>query len=82
MASLKMWFRSSNWFGCLVVFILSTDILFGQCSMCRAVLQSEENVSLSKAINSGIIYLMVIPYLLVGLVGFRVYRLLKKPSKK
>ncbi|MCY3998176.1 MAG: hypothetical protein OXE55_02315 [Flavobacteriaceae bacterium] len=48
--------------------------------MCRAVLQSGENTTVAKAINNGIVYLMVIPYILVGLVGFRIFKALKKKS--
>jgi hypothetical protein len=46
--------------------------------MCRAVLQSEEGQTTAKGINNGILYLMAIPYLLVGLVGWKVFRILKK----
>jgi hypothetical protein len=45
--------------------------------MCRAVLESEEGQSAAEGINNGIVYLMVIPYLLVGGVGFLVYKKLK-----
>lgn len=49
-----------------------------QCSMCRAVLESGEAQEVAKGINNGIIYLMAIPYLLVGFVGYQVFKLLKK----
>ncbi|MCY4161822.1 MAG: hypothetical protein OXE77_08155 [Flavobacteriaceae bacterium] len=63
------------------VLLLLSDPLFGQCSMCRAILQSEENTTVAEAINHGIVYLMIIPYILVGLVGFRIIKTLrKKPS--
>lgn len=45
-----------------------------QCSMCRAVLQSEEGQRTAEGINNGILYLMVIPYLLVGGVAYWIYR--------
>ena len=51
---------------------------YGQCSMCRAVLQSEESQETAKGINNGILYLMAIPYILVALVGWKVVRILKK----
>ncbi|MCY4215849.1 MAG: hypothetical protein OXC92_02555 [Flavobacteriaceae bacterium] len=44
------------------------------------MLQSGENTTVAKAINNGIVYLMVIPYILVGLVGFRIFKALKKKS--
>ena len=49
-----------------------------QCSMCRAVLESEEGQQTAKGINNGIVYLMAIPYVLVGVVGYAVFKLLKK----
>lgn len=51
---------------------------YAQCSMCRAVIESEEGQNTAKGINNGIIYLMAIPYILVGLVGWKVFKILKK----
>lgn len=53
-----------------------------QCSMCRAVLETEEAGGAAKGINNGIMYLMVFPYLLVGGVGYAVYRNRKKARKR
>jgi len=44
-----------------------------QCAMCRAVLESEEGMSTAEGINNGIMYLMAIPYVLVGGLGFFIY---------
>jgi hypothetical protein len=52
--------------------------LEAQCSMCRAVLESEEGQQTAKGINNGIIYLMAIPYILVAAVGYSVFKILKK----
>lgn len=41
--------------------------------MCRAVLESEEGQSTAQGINDGIVYLMVIPYILVGGIGYIIY---------
>ena len=62
----------------MVFIIFSTDAVYGQCSMCRAVLQSEEGQATAKGINNGILYLMAIPYLFVGIVGWKVFQILKK----
>jgi heme/copper-type cytochrome/quinol oxidase subunit 2 len=51
-----------------------------QCAMCRASLQGEANVAKAKAVNDGIIYLMIIPYVLVGVMGFFIYKMYR--SKK
>ena len=57
--------------------IISSDA-YSQCSMCRAVLESQEVQSTAKGINNGILYLMAIPYFLVGLAGWKIYKILKK----
>jgi hypothetical protein len=52
-----------------------------QCAMCRAAIESEGNTAKAKGINDGIVYLMVIPYILVGLVCFAVYKMYQKKIK-
>jgi hypothetical protein len=48
--------------------------------MCRAALTSNENSTQAAAVNDGIVYLMVIPYLLVAGIGYAIYRMKKKKS--
>lgn len=62
----------------LALFLLGSADLEAQCAMCRAVLESEEGQQTAKGINNGIVYLMAIPYILVGAVGVAVFRMLKK----
>ena len=62
----------------LIFLILSADIAFAQCSMCRAVLNSSEAQETAKGINNGILFLMSIPYLLLVFVGWKVYSIFKK----
>jgi hypothetical protein len=50
--------------------------------MCRAVLLSEEGQEAAKGINNGILYLMAIPYILVGLVGVKIIQIYKKKQSK
>jgi len=57
----------------VLVFVQSN----GQCAMCRAVLESEEGQTAAEGINNGILYLMVLPYILVAGVGYFVYRKIK-----
>ena len=52
-----------------------------QCAMCRAVLESEEGQTAAQGINDGIIYLMIIPYVLVGGVAIFIYLKYLKPKK-
>ncbi len=63
-----------------IVFLLP-DMAEAQCSMCRAVLESEADQSTAKGINDGILFLMIFPYLLVGGVGYFIYRSRKKNPK-
>jgi len=58
----------------LLLFILLVSLqMDAQCAMCRAVLESEEGQGAAKGINDGIIYLMLIPYILVGGIGYIIY---------
>ena len=61
-----------------IFLIIGIEETYSQCSMCRAVLQSEEGQATAKGINNGILYLMAIPYILVGIVGWKVFKILKK----
>lgn len=49
-----------------------------QCSMCRAVLESGADQSAAEGINNGIMYLMAFPYILIGGIGYFIYRSRKK----
>jgi uncharacterized membrane protein len=59
-------------------FSLTTN---AQCAMCRAALGGDANIEKAKAVNDGIVYLMVIPYLLVAVIGYFVYRMRKNKTK-
>lgn len=56
---------------------LSPQIAEAQCAMCRAVLESEGNTGVAEGVNNGIVYLMAIPYLLVAVLFYFVYRKMK-----
>ena len=53
-----------------------------QCAMCRAALAGDSNTKKAEAVNDGIVYLMVIPYLLIGIIGFLIYRMYQSKKKK
>lgn len=61
-----------------IVMLLFPEVVAAQCAMCRAVLESEDNVAVAEGINNGIVYLMAIPYVLVAGLFFIVYRKMKK----
>lgn len=60
----------------LVLFLLPAEVV-AQCAMCRAVLESGADQEAAKGLNDGIIYLMAVPYILIGAVGYVIYRKLK-----
>lgn len=68
-----------------IIFFIFTFLGFlqsnAQCSMCRAVLETEDGQNAAKGINDGIIYLMLIPYLLVGGLGYIIYLKFFKTKK-
>lgn len=68
-----------------IIFFLITLYVFietnAQCAMCRAVLESEESQSAAKGINDGILYLMLIPYLSVAVLGYVIYSKFFKRKK-
>lgn len=65
----------------LFLLVLASLPVEAQCAMCRAVLESEEGQETAKGINDGIIYLMAIPYILVGAIGFLIYKKFNKSKK-
>jgi len=65
-----------------MLFLLLASCFFSvsanaQCAMCRAALETEGDTAKGEAVNDGIVYLMLIPYLLVGGIGYAVYRMNK-----
>lgn len=61
-----------------ILLFFSTTLVSAQCAMCRAALGGDANKVQAEAVNDGIVYLMVIPYVLVTLIGYAVYRMRKK----
>lgn len=61
-----------------IIFILfSTQILSGQCAMCKAVVESGD-AEIAEGVNSGILYLMAFPYILVAIAGYFIFKNRKK----
>lgn len=60
-----------------LVFIFSFQFNFSQCAMCKAVVESGDN-AMAEGVNDGITYLMVFPYLLIGVLLFSLYKYKKK----
>lgn len=47
-----------------------------QCAMCKAIAETSQQggSSVADGLNNGIVYLMAFPYLLMGAVGYAIYR--------
>lgn len=54
-----------------------SQISNAQCAMCKAVVENGD-VSMAEGVNNGIAYLMVFPYLLIGVLFFTIYRYRKR----
>ena len=64
----------------LILLVFIPLISRGQCAMCRAVLESGDDNAVAEGINNGIVYLMAIPYILVGVIFYIVYRKMRTPK--
>jgi hypothetical protein len=72
--------------GCILAFlILTVPSTMAQCAMCRGSVESSmgngrNNVGVG--LNTGIVYLFVMPYLLVAVIGYMWYRNSKKTQQE
>jgi len=71
--------------GFLLIFLLSTTDIWAQCAMCRGSVESSmgngrNNVGVG--LNTGIMYLFVMPYLIVGIIGYLWYRNSKRNQQE
>jgi len=60
---------------CMFVFLTFTA--YSQCAMCRATAESasqNSGGSIAEGLNSGIVYLMLIPYILLAIVVLVFFR--------
>ena len=61
---------------CVGQTLLTSDAM-AQCAMCKATIESNAELgegNVGSGINKGILYIMGIPYLLIGAVGFLIYK--------
>ncbi len=67
-------------FICLFLTIFTLKSSYAQCAMCKAVVESGDE-SMAEGVNNGISYLMVFPYLLIGVLFYTLYRYKKNQNK-
>ena len=58
----------------IIVLVLYPTDMYSQCSMLSAIMESDQEYEAAKGLNRGIVYLMSIPYILVGLIIWKIYR--------
>lgn len=63
----------------VLALFLSSGNLRAQCAMCRAVVE-QGGEEVAEGINSGIVYLMAFPYLVVAVASYLFYRNWKRSS--
>ena len=57
----------------ICVFFFLSEAMSAQCAMCKAVVENGD-AEVAQGLNDGIMYLMVFPYILVGLLFYFIYR--------
>lgn len=72
--------KRSKWLIGVFVFLMSAPSVWAQCAMCRAALETEDGGNKAEGINNGIMYLMVFPYILLVVIGWAVYKVVKKKN--
>lgn len=60
----------------LAVSLIVSDTLFAQCAMCKATIEANQANAgkYGVGLNTGILYLMVVPYIAFGVLGFFWYK--------
>ncbi|MBB6461270.1 hypothetical protein [Flammeovirga kamogawensis] len=64
-----------------IAFLFSIQGLYAQCAMCRATVEnniSSGASSVGAGLNTGIIYLMTMPYILIAAIVYLWYRKTQK----
>lgn len=57
----------------LFILLISTVDVSAQCSVCSQVAASQGE-SAAKGFNAGILYLAVVPFSVIGIIGYRWYK--------
>lgn len=61
----------------ILFLLLAPEFLVAQCAMCRAVLETGGGEEMARGMNNGIMYLMAVPYILIAVVGYFIFKRLK-----
>lgn len=61
----------------ILILLLQTISSLAQCPMCRTAVETARkgsNTKVGAGLNDGILYLLVLPYLLIGVIGYLWYK--------
>lgn len=61
----------------IIIILFLPKIITAQCAMCKAVVENGD-ASMAEGVNNGISYLMVFPYILIGVLFYALYRYRKQ----
>jgi len=61
----------------LSCFLLLPILSEAQCAMCKAVVESGD-ADMAESLNTGIVYLMMFPYILVAVAGYFIFKKYKQ----
>lgn len=68
----------------MAIFLLTQTELLAQCPMCR--MSAESNLknggTAGKGLNNGILYIFIMPYLLIGFIGYMWWKNSKKNKEE
>jgi len=71
--------KAAKYWWLVFILLLIVDISFGQCSMCQ---KGAQDGGKAGGLNTGILYLMSVPYILFGCVAFFWYKHSKSETAK
>ena len=80
---MRKWMNRIVLSGCLL--LIGTQSIFAQCAMCRGAMESSVSAgdtSMAANLNTGIMYLFLAPYVLLGSLAFFWYRTSKRNARK
>ncbi len=58
----------------LLTLLVFPALAAAQCAMCKSAVQASDAINFVEGLRSGILLLLVMPYLIVGSIGFAIYR--------
>ena len=60
----------------LLVSLFQVDLVYAQCAMCRATIEANaaNSSKYGVGLNTGILYLMTVPYVAASILGYLWYR--------